>query len=692
MTASPSESRAGRGVGLVLLAVIAGAVALCGGVSPAGGAALGLAVAALGVGAAALCPLRPVSGGALGVTLGACGLVLASTLWSVAPDATLDAAVPVLSAAVAFFLCASALSRRDASWLLGGFALLGVIVACAALAAVPAGSRARAPLGNPNHLAAWLLLPAAVACARLVGFELGRRGKREEALLWFGAFGVVGAAIAATGSLGAGVGALAAVCAAVALRTLPARAGAWTVIGGFAAAAVATLVLPWAFPNLVPPTGAEGELSAGLRWQVWNGAARAAWAALPLGAGAGASPDLYTAGRPSGLPYAVVHAHSEPVNAVVELGLPGLALAAVAAVAIARRIARTPSGDTRAWAPAAGLFALGGHALVDFPLRVPAVSLAAFALAGLAWEASAARSRPPVPIRADRSAPRLERSARRSLGAIGVVLALLAGTQAASVAGEAAARQRLAAGDFGGAARAAERALRFRPERPALLALAADAAEEDYRLGGGGSHALADALALRARAAAATPLDPEPRAALSRTRALAGDPVGALAAAEEAARLEPSSPARQVTLARLWLAAGRRDHAALAVRAALDRFPRSADAALAALLRATGDPTLVGVAAPDVADMRRSAGLVLANAGHVQAAADQLQRAAALAPGDPETALAAARALRRAGDSRAAEEVLLRALERVPGETRLAAELSGLRSAPPVLHEMDGRS
>jgi predicted Zn-dependent protease len=90
--------------------------------------------------------------------------------------------------------------------------------------------------------------------------------------------------------------------------------------------------------------------------------------------------------------------------------------------------------------------------------------------------------------------------------------------------------------------------------------------------------------------------------------------------------------------------------------------------------------------------MRRSAGLVLANAGYVQAAADQLARASALAPGDPETALAAARALRRAGNPLAAEDVLLRALERVPGETRLAAELSGLRRDRPALHEPDGRS
>jgi hypothetical protein len=679
-------------VTLCLLALLAGAIALGGGVTPAGSAVLGLAIAALGVLTAVGAPLQRLSGGALGVTLGACGLVLASTLWSVAPDATLDAAVPVLSAATAFLVCACALSRRDASWLVGGLALLGAIVACVALAAVPAGGRAHAPLGNPNHLAAWLLLPGAVACARLVGFELGRRGKREEALLWFGAFGVVGAAIAATGSLGAAVGAMAAVCAALALRVLPGRAGAWTVVGAFAAAAVATLVCPWALPNLVPPAGAEGELSAGLRWQVWNGAAHAAWAALPFGAGAGASADLYTGGRPAGLPYAVVHAHSEPVNALVELGLPGLVLAAVAAVVVARRIAGTPSGATRAWAPAVGVFAVAGHALVDFPLRVPAVSLATFALAGLAWEASASRAALPRRRNRGRDDLREHRGTRWSLAAIGVVLAVVAGTQAASVAGEAETRARLAGGDFAGASRAAEQALRFRPTRPSLLALAADAAEQDYRLGGGGGGALAGALAFRARQAAATPLDPEPLAALARTRALAGDTTGALAAAEEAARLEPSAPARQLALAQLWLVAGRRDYAALAVHAALDLFPRSADAALAALLSATGDPTLMGVAAPDAADMRRSAGLVLANAGYVQAAADQLARASALAPGDPETALAAARALRRAGNPLAAEDVLLRALERVPGETRLAAELSGLRRDRPALHEPDGRS
>jgi tetratricopeptide (TPR) repeat protein len=174
-------------------------------------------------------------------------------------------------------------------------------------------------------------------------------------------------------------------------------------------------------------------------------------------------------------------------------------------------------------------------------------------------------------------------------------------------------------------------------------------------------------------------LDPLAVAALSRTRAALGDPTGALAAAAEAARLDPASPAPWLGLAQLWLDAGQGGDAAQAVHGALERFPRSADETLAALLRATRDPALVSLAAPELAYTRRSAGLVLAQAGFLRAAADELVRAAELAPGDAESALAAARSLEAAGEAGAAGDLLAHALKCIPGEARLASELARLR-------------
>jgi predicted Zn-dependent protease len=95
--------------------------------------------------------------------------------------------------------------------------------------------------------------------------------------------------------------------------------------------------------------------------------------------------------------------------------------------------------------------------------------------------------------------------------------------------------------------------------------------------------------------------------------------------------------------------------------------------------RAVSVSSAVRAAAPESAYTRRSAGLVLARAGFFQAAADELVRAAELAPGDAETVLAAARSLEEAGRTAAAGDLLARALERIPDDARLSVELARLR-------------
>jgi tetratricopeptide (TPR) repeat protein len=268
---------------------------------------------------------------------------------------------------------------------------------------------------------------------------------------------------------------------------------------------------------------------------------------------------------------------------------------------------------------------------------------------------------------------------RWSVAALALLLALVAGTQGLALVAEGRAARHLAQGEFAAGERDARRGLWVRPRRPALLTVAADAAEAEFLLGGGGAPVRERALRLREQSHGASLLDVAPVAALARTRAAFGDSVGALAAASESAWLDPAAPAPWITLAQLWLDAGQRNEAAEAVREALERFPRSADETLTALLQATRDPALVSVAAPESAYTRRSAGLVLARAGFFKAAADELVRATALAPGDPEAALAAARSLEEAGQMSAARDLLVHALERIPGEARLAAELARLR-------------
>jgi len=662
-------------LGGALLALLAGAVALHGGVTAEGGALLYLAVAGMAGLAAATRKFVAIPGGGLELALAASGLGLASVLWSVAPDATLDASAPLLAATIVFLLCAGTLSTLQARRFLGGFAVLGAVVACIALASTPLGTRAREPFGNPNHLAAWLLMPAAYSFARLVGSEVVRRGRREDALLWFGLFGVLGGGVAATESLGALLAALGICAATLALQRFPSLRGTWIVLGALASIAAVLAFVPTLLPGLVPSSGAEGELSAGLRWQVYATAGRAAWSFLPFGAGLGAFAQAFTRWRPTGLPYAVLHAHSEPLHAWVELGLPVLFLGVAAIRVVGERLSRLRTRSVLGFASATGLIAVACHSLVDFPLHVPAVALSTAALAGIAWSANQSGRGE------SRNSPGLAGGAatRWSVAVVALALSLVAGTQSLALIAEARTARRIAQGDFGGAESEALRGLRIRPGRPALLSLAADAAEAEFLLGGGGAPALARALRLREQSHWASPLDPVPVVALSRTRAALGDPIGALAAASEAARLDPASPAPWLALAQLWLDAGQGAAAAQAVHGALERFPRAADETLTAFLRATRDPALVSIAAPELAYTRHSAGLVLAHAGFLRAAAEELVRAAQLAPSDPESALAAARSLEEAGEAGAASDLLAHALECIPGEARLASELARLR-------------
>ncbi|UCE87437.1 MAG: hypothetical protein JSU66_06920, partial [Deltaproteobacteria bacterium] len=441
-----------------LLAVLLAAVALRGGVTGGAAAGLGLAVAVLAASAALLGNLVPVSSRALWVALAWCGVALGSTVWSVEPDASLDAVAAILTAALVFLLAASLLGPARRQRFLLEFGVSGAIVAAVSIAWVEPGARATVPFGNANHLGAWLLLPGAIAFGHLLFADITRRGRRESAVLWFGVLGVVGAGLAISESRGATLAAFAAAAGMIAMRWT----GAGPVAGGLVTAAAALCIVPSLAPDLFPMYADAGESSAGIRWGVYAAAARVALDAAPLGVGAGGFATAFSAHRPAGLPYAVGFAHSEPLHGLTELGVPYLILTALTIVLVLKRAAprlgaRAPHA---ARCGAGALIALGVHSLIDFPLHVPALALSGAALAGLTWSALEPECAP--------GTIGGTKQTRICVGSLGLVLAALCATQAIAVRAADRAHARLAAGDFAGAEAAVRDGLRVRPARGGL--------------------------------------------------------------------------------------------------------------------------------------------------------------------------------------------------------------------------------
>jgi len=244
-------------------------------------------------------------------------------------------------------------------------------------------ARAAAPLGHHNLLAVWLLVLLPVAL-----LPLRERGGPR---LLAAAAGVLGlAALAASGSLSAVLGALAMALCAVLAALLSARRRA---TGAVAAAALAAAVL-----LLLVAVPRAGSLLAGTDSSL--AARRTYWAAALDGAGErpalgwGPGSVAWTLGEwlrpvpgvnPPG--EVVGDLHSLPLQLLYELGASGLVLSlAVLALFVWRRLAAAPGAEDRALT-AAGLLGLAGAAaacLSVAPLGVPAVALAVAVAAGAA--------------------------------------------------------------------------------------------------------------------------------------------------------------------------------------------------------------------------------------------------------------------------------------------------------------------
>jgi tetratricopeptide (TPR) repeat protein len=661
-----------RAIPLLLLGLLLAAALAQGGVAPEIAGILGIACGLLALVAAGARTLRPAPGDALVLVSMWSALAGVQVLWSAAPDAALDGASGALAALLVFLIALVAVPDGERSRLVNGLAFAGMAVACVALLLGRPDARAHLPFGNPNHLAGWLLLPGSIAFAGMLSAS-DRAGSRPSIVGWFGVLTMIGAAIALAGSRGAALAAAVAAAAVVVLRNTRPRQGPGLVTAGFFSAALALAVLPAFNPDLVPASGPAGESSAGLRWQVYGGAAHAALDAAPHGTGLGSFASAFAAHRPANLPYTPRFAHGEFLHGLVELGIWFLAGLGVTVALVLRRAVRARRAERTlaAMGGTVALLAVAAHALIEFTLHIPAIALTTALLAGVAFDVAPTKAWRSEGIGATRAA----------LAGLGAMLLFLAGSQVLALDAERRANSHLVAGDFGAAEAVARRGLRVRPQRVALHALVARAAEHAYRLAGGGPASLARAIEARRAATRANPRDAETHLALARILRRSGDSAGALASADRAIALDPMAPAPYLARAGILLAAAREMEAARSVRDAIERHPPVAYDAVGALLSATDDPSLAGSAVPATPRTLLAAGRALHRAGFPRSAADEFQRALALRPGDAVAAIGAARSWREAGRLDRGLEVLEETLELIPDDPRVLRERDGMTRA-----------
>ena len=220
------------------------------------------------------------------------------------------------------------------------------------------------PLVNPNHVGTALILCLPVALQRALS---GPRAAPASVLL------VVATPLLllATGARGAAVVAVL-VGAFVAARE---RGWAW----GMAAGA---LLLP--VPLLVVSAADDVVHTLSGRWQIWSDALRTLADHWLLGVGSGGFEHAFEPYRTDVWRNAIAHAHSDPLEWIVETGALG-AVALLATVSLAvRGLPRKLDRDREALL--VGVVAVFLHALFEFPLAIPALALATVGVAVASWE------------------------------------------------------------------------------------------------------------------------------------------------------------------------------------------------------------------------------------------------------------------------------------------------------------------
>jgi O-antigen ligase len=136
---------------------------------------------------------------------------------------------------------------------------------------------------------------------------------------------------------------------------------------------------------------APGELTVSYegRLRIAAGAVRGALEFLPLGSGQGTFADVFRRYQSDGLTGFVDHAHNDYAEAFLELGVAGIAIVALLAIAYVTRwgaiAARRPSRTLGYLQVSAGfaLLALAAHGVFDFNFHIPANALCFAFLAGV---------------------------------------------------------------------------------------------------------------------------------------------------------------------------------------------------------------------------------------------------------------------------------------------------------------------
>ena len=373
---------------LALLGLLAAAIILGGGVAPGAAALLCLLTGVIGLFAASSRRLPSLPPAVWGLALLWSGVALASIIWSRQLDASLAELAAVICAALVWMLGATLVDGKARRRFVVGLAICGAAVALLALAEAVPGQPASMPLGGPNHLAAWLLLPGSLALVALLHSEPTGRGAGESAFLWFGLAGIIGAGIAAAASRGASLAAALALAALLILYLLGPQRGIIVGATGIVAAALFLFFAPTLATAPLPVAVGGGGSSAGMSWAAHAASASTALDVQPLGAEIGAFASSFQAYRPPTIHHVAGLAHGDSLRGLARLGLPFLAAFAVTvfvAVLGARGTLSRPRSPRCTWGAVIATLSLSALSLTDSHLDVPAIALSGAALAGLAF-------------------------------------------------------------------------------------------------------------------------------------------------------------------------------------------------------------------------------------------------------------------------------------------------------------------
>ncbi|MCJ8192033.1 O-antigen ligase family protein [Sphingomicrobium aestuariivivum] len=155
-------------------------------------------------------------------------------------------------------------------------------------------------------------------------------------------------------------------------------------LGILTAGTGSALMLGFALGALVPGTSnwfeSDSVVSATTRLQFWKNSAPLMVDVAPWGSGLGTYASMYRTVEPLSqlFPAYVNHAHNEPIEFMVEAGVPGLLFIVVATGAYIRTYKRTSgqSGQVRLLS-LIGLALIGAHSLIDYALRTEAIAVIA---------------------------------------------------------------------------------------------------------------------------------------------------------------------------------------------------------------------------------------------------------------------------------------------------------------------------